>query len=216
MSGSRFSKRRGRNESDVKRELKRFVIITEGDEEKKYFQSFHSETGPLVKAKRSKHERCGIVDEAIEWRRQLIKKGYYDIELDETWVVFDRDRNDERLNDEENYVKAIKYAEANKIKVAYSNDAFQLWIVLHFQDIGSEMSVKELDRIIKKRIPAYQHGDDVYQIIKTHGGDQIKAIERSKQLKRRASQLHSDKEIYLVNPTTNVDELVEKLLDIDG
>lgn len=156
------------------------------------------------------------MDEAIEWRRQLIKKGYYDIELDETWVVFDRDRNDERLNDEENYVKAIKYAEANKIKVAYSNDAFQLWIVLHFQDIGSEMSVKELDRIIKKRIPAYQHGDDVYQIIKTHGGDQIKAIERSKQLKRRASQLHSDKEIYLVNPTTNVDELVEKLLDIDG
>lgn len=111
------------------------------------------------------------MDEAIEWRRQLIKKGYYDIELDETWVVFDRDRNDERLNDEENYVKAIKYAEANKIKVAYSNDAFQLWIVLHFQDIGSEMSVKELDRIIKKRIPAYQHGDDVYQIIKTHGGD---------------------------------------------
>ena len=49
------------------------------------------------------------------------------------------------------------------------------------------MSVKELDRIIKKRIPAYQHGDNVYQIIKTHGGDQIKAIERSKQLKRRAS-----------------------------
>ena len=40
-------------------------------------------------------------------------------------------------------------------------------IVLHFQDIGYEMSVKELGQIIKKRIPTYEHGDDVYQIIET-------------------------------------------------
>lgn len=45
MSGSRFSKRRGRNESDVKRELKRFVIITEGDEEKSTFSHFTQKQG---------------------------------------------------------------------------------------------------------------------------------------------------------------------------
>lgn len=51
------------------------------------------------------------------------------------------------------------------------------------------------------------------KIVKEHGGNQLKAIERNKELRRKASQLYPHKEVYLVNPTTNVDELVERLLN---
>ncbi|MDZ7878813.1 MAG: RloB family protein [Saprospiraceae bacterium] len=52
----------------------------------------------------------------------------------QVWCVFDRDREpndgkDTAFND------SIRTANAKGIKTAWSNDDFELWILLHFEDV---------------------------------------------------------------------------------
>lgn len=52
----------------------------------------------------------------------------------EVWCVFDRDESNLSKNDIE-FNLAIDSAKGNNLKVAWSNDSFELWILLHFIDI---------------------------------------------------------------------------------
>ena len=54
------------------------------------------------------------------------------ISYDEFWVVFDKD---ETSNDDFN--KAVNLAKKCKLKVAYSNQAFEVWLIHHFQEFYS-------------------------------------------------------------------------------
>lgn len=54
-------------------------------------------------------------------KRKKLKK------FDEIWVVFDKDDN-------KDFESAIQLASSLKYKVAYSNQAFEYWFVLHFED----------------------------------------------------------------------------------
>lgn len=56
-----------------------------------------------------------------ELKRKKLKK------FDEIWVVFDKDDNSD-------FEEAITLAKTLKYKVAYSNQAFEYWFVLHFID----------------------------------------------------------------------------------
>jgi hypothetical protein len=61
------------------------------------------------------------------------------------WSVFDRDTNlsDPNKLDEDNmsFTTSIKNAEAAGIKVAWSNDVFELWILLHFEDVTPAVAI---------------------------------------------------------------------------
>jgi hypothetical protein len=68
-----------------------------------------------------------IVEEAI----RLKEKDNYD----QVWCVFDRDSfPPNRFN------AAFILAGENSIKIAYSNEAFELWYLLHFNYYDSAMS----------------------------------------------------------------------------
>lgn len=59
--------------------------------------------------------------------------------FDEYWIVFDKD---EFSNDDFNL--AVQLAKHNKINVAYSNQAFEYWLLLHFLDHnGSKLDRRE-------------------------------------------------------------------------
>jgi hypothetical protein len=65
-----------------------------------------------------------LVANAVEKVEEAAKKGQ---RYSEVWCVFDRDSFPL-----ENYARAFQLAESNKIKLAWANEAFELWYLLHY------------------------------------------------------------------------------------
>ncbi len=53
----------------------------------------------------------------------------------EIWCVYDLDYKGDQVGQKEDFNNSIKMAESKGMKVAYSNDAFELWFVLHYKPI---------------------------------------------------------------------------------
>lgn len=106
----------------------RFLIVCEGEKtEPKYFQGFPIPPDSIVDVRGVGMNTASLVREALRLRAQ----GNYD----QVWVVFDRDSFPV-----ENFNVALVLARQNKIKVAYSNEAFELWYILHFVYLDTGVS----------------------------------------------------------------------------
>ena len=107
------------------REIKQpFLIVCEGEKtEPDYFKAFRM-TAATVKAVGQAMNTMTLVSKAISIREadQKRKKVY-----DQCWVVFDKD--DFPAKD---FNQAIQFAENNGFRVAYSNQAFEYWFLLHY------------------------------------------------------------------------------------
>lgn len=97
------------------------LIVCEGENtEPSYFNRFRI-TSAKVKSVGEGYNTVSLVNRAYE----LAQQGNYDI----VWCAFDKDDfKDVDFNN------AIKIAEANNFGVAYSNQAFEYWLILHFND----------------------------------------------------------------------------------
>ncbi len=192
----------------TKEERKMFIIVVEGKSEEKYFNHFMSSTGPRIHSCDGKGiSKIELVKRAMEIRDSAKKDNRY-LPNDETWVVFDRDMDRQKPNDKNDFIEALKLAKQNNIEVAYSNDAFELWFLLHFQDVTAELSREEIDKKLKEYLGSYKHGNDIYDKINPN---YKKAVERAKRQVKTAKE--SGLEIVDANPSTNVYELTEKLLN---
>lgn len=122
------AKRRKRNQEPllerpepVKEEKERFLIICEGkNTEPSYFNKFKLSTA-TIKSVGEGYNTTSLVKRA----EQLSKEDDYD----QVWCVFDKDDFPN-----ENFNSAIFKAEGMGFKVAYSNQAFEYWLILHFED----------------------------------------------------------------------------------
>lgn len=107
------------------REVKQsFLIVCEGMcTEPDYFKAFRMTTA-TIKAVGQGMNTISLVNKAISIRdTDMKKKRTYD----QCWIVFDKD--DFPAND---FNQAIVLAERNGFRVAYSNQAFEYWFLLHF------------------------------------------------------------------------------------
>ncbi len=103
-----------------------FLIVCEGvNTEPGYFNSFRL-TSATVKAVGKGRSTVRLVQEAISIAGHELAKGR---KYGQQWVVFDKD--DFSNND---FDCAIRMAESNGFSVAYSNQAFEFWFLLHFND----------------------------------------------------------------------------------
>ena len=101
-----------------------FLIVCEGEvTEPEYFNSFRL-TSANVKAIGKGMNTISLVKEAIAIRdiEKRRNRNY-----DQCWVVFDKD---DFIDSDFN--AAIQMAQANGFHVAYSNQAFEFWFLLHF------------------------------------------------------------------------------------
>ena len=107
------------------REVKQtFLIICEGvNTEPDYFNAFRL-TSANVKAVGQGMGTLTLVQKAINIKEQEKRKGRI---YNQNWVVFDKDDFPE--ND---FNSAILLAQQNGFEVAYSNQAFEFWFLLHF------------------------------------------------------------------------------------
>ncbi|MEM6317277.1 MAG: RloB family protein [Bacteroidota bacterium] len=122
------AKRRKRNAEPLlsrgvpkKEEKKKILIVCEGkNTEPSYFNRFKLTTA-TIKSVGEGNNTMSLVKRAI----QLSKEEQYD----KVWCVFDKDDFPS-----ENFNNAIFKARGNNFGVAYSNQAFEYWLILHFED----------------------------------------------------------------------------------
>jgi hypothetical protein len=98
----------------------RFLIVCEGEKtEPQYFERFRV-PHLIVDVKGVGMNTLSLVEKAIELSRMD--------NYDQVWCVFDKDDFPP-----DNFENAIQKARDARIKVAYSNQAFELWYLLHFE-----------------------------------------------------------------------------------
>ena len=134
---------------------------------------------------------------------------------DHVWAVYDRDSFPD-----EDFNNSIFKGKAKNIKCAWSNEAFELWYVLHFQYRNTGMSREDYKKCIeseinkrissqKKKTPkfTYKKNDpNMYNILQEYG-DEKQAIAWAKML----DNTHNNSKYSTHDPCTKVYELIEKL-----
>lgn len=125
---------------------KTFLIICEGENtEPLYFEGFPVPSKTVV-TERGCNSKTALVKYALKIKDLPKHEGR------EVWCVFDFDvKPDEAATQPEDFNNAILMAEANGMRVAWSNDAFELWFILHYQTLESALTRHELYKILKDK-----------------------------------------------------------------
>ncbi|GAB3427929.1 RloB family protein [Niabella aquatica] len=192
---------------------KLFLIICEGlNTEPEYFRSFRV-PGKTVIIEGGRGSKSALVDYAILLRSH---PEYQDREI---WCVYDFDiKADEAATQREDFNQSIVKANQYGLRVAWSNDAFELWFLLHYQKIDTALNRNNIYEILKEkwgltsfRKQSKQAGfcKTIYELLGGHDSkEQRLAVRRAKEL-HESYQSRSD--FYLHCPCTTVYQLVEEL-----
>jgi hypothetical protein len=206
----RFTKQKEKEEGRSKREIRvYFLIVCEGAEtEPNYFESFPTKIGRFVFD--LSFEGGGIstrkvVEKAIELRDNSPQK------YDRVWAVFDKDSFPAYQ-----FNGAIQKAKANGIHCAWSNEAFELWYLLHFQYRNSPMLREDYKKAIEKSINGLitsgksfkykKNSLEMYSLLEKYG-NQAQASNWAKNLMNQ----YNSNDFSNHNPCTTVYELVKEL-----
>jgi hypothetical protein len=165
----------------------------------------------------------GVLNDLKRYKKD--SKSYKD--FDHKWIVIDRDSP--RVNggghSKEDFNNALKNAKSKKsnfnIEVAYANDSFELWYLLHFEYRNSAISrdeiltqvikrLKEHDtykfsKLSKDNIKQENYTKMIFETLKPLQGD---AIKNAKKLLDSYGDEHNPERD---NPSTRVHLLVEVL-----
>ncbi len=206
----RFERKEKKRRVNIRTKLVYFLIVCEGEKtEPNYFIALERTLPPgtvELKIDGTGRNTLGLVNYAIKHRDDALKK------YDRVWAVFDKDDFPD-----DNFNNAIIKASANNVNCAWSNEAFELWFLLHFQFVNTGMKREDfkayLEREIKRKSKnahyKYLKNDpNTCSILEIHG-NQKQAIEWAKQL----NQKYSDQRYSTHNPCTLVHELIEELLN---
>lgn len=159
--------------------LPNFIIFCEDEVSEpiylKYFETSKIKVNPIKKQK-SKIENvlkaiCYCTEVGLlkhpEESSGILNENTY------VWCVFDRDIEEDATKislGNISFNESIKTAMANGLKVAWSNDSFELWILLHFEDAPKE------DTNYKNRNTYYQRLTEIYKTLPNPNEDLTKAL----------------------------------------
>ncbi|NBR14366.1 MAG: RloB domain-containing protein, partial [Crocinitomicaceae bacterium] len=194
---------------DSKEERRYFLIVTEGEKtEPNYFNKFKSF---LPKNLLSTIELIGEGDNTINIVNKAIKEKNkrqadpINPDYDEVWAVFDKDSFPNYRVD-----NAVNIAEASGIEPALSNQAFELWYVLHFQYLDSDLHRSVYFDILSSFLETkYEKNTEKIIDLIWNKGNVEQAIKWAKILEENAKGNTPSNSI----PTTRVYKLVENLLN---
>jgi len=133
-----------------------FLIVCEDQKtEPSYFEKFKSqipEDSIFLKSVGVGRDPKGVVERAIIERDNLIKESKK--EVDEVWIVFDKDDADENAKKIKNFEDAFSISEKEEFSVAYSNEVFELWLLLHFTrvDRNTALPRKKVYELLQEQI----------------------------------------------------------------
>lgn len=142
----------GRRSKQIKMR-ERTVIFCEGETEKNYFDKLKRKYNALnVDAINMKIDvevpgghSLELVNKAI--RKLEYHKDYKDNKKLKKIVIFDKDEVDFNMINE-----AIKLAEKNNIKVVFSNECFDYWLLLHYEKQTGHINRKDIYKKLARHL----------------------------------------------------------------
>lgn len=158
----------------------------------------------------------GVVEQAIKERNKLKKEA--NKEIDFVWAVFDKDDADENATKIQNFEEAFTIANTEKVHLAYSNEVFEVWLLLHLEKVEASSPIPRqeiyarLESAIQKQGSkytsfVYEHGNkNIIEII-AEIGNEAHAIEKAEKL----LEAQEGKKPIEANPSTKVHLLVKEL-----
>lgn len=193
MSNLSYSNgRRGR--PAPKRKLRsRFLIVCEGERtEPNYFKGFRL-PATIADTRGIGANTVSLVEKTIELR----DKGDYD----SIWCVFDRDSFPVQ-----NFKEALQLAKRNGVNVAYSNEAFEIWYLLHFHYHNAALHrTQYAEKIASETGQSYKKNDPaMYGLLRGRMDDAIRNA-------RKLLTIYEPHNPAQDNPCTTVHLLVEEL-----
>lgn len=230
MGSDDFFKHRKGNKKKRKEESKklapyRYLIVCEGTKtEPYYFQGIkrlidqkYEDTVTIKERKfninivgtgRNTEDLVNFTIEEIDKAKSLGELPYGNI-----WVVFDKDDFTEHQ-----FNNAITQAKRNDYKVAWSNEAIELWFLLYFEYLQSSVHRSQYIDKLNEYFCIFGLGKyeknlkNIYEILNEFG-NLDNAIANAKRLRKLYVQRQILKPAQM-NPCTTVDILVEELLNI--
>lgn len=173
----------------------RFLIVCEGEKtEPNYFRSFRvPKNVAVIEVKGLGENPSKLVNSA----KELKEKDDYD----QVWCVFDRD-----LWTPEDFNNAIKNAENQGFRVAYSNEAFEIWYILHFEFINTAIPRSDYGSKLTclLRLPYKKNSEAIYEELFEK---QLNAIKNAENLLMYYDPQNPARD----NPSTTVHLLVQEL-----
>jgi len=181
----------------------RFLIVCEGVKtEPLYFKNFRVPR-LCVEVIGEGRVTTSLVEEALRLSAEAKKRKE---PYDQVWCMFDKDDNST-----DQFERAIIIAKNNGIKVAYSNQSFELWYVLHFDYMDNAINRSQYIQILNEHFSRlfsceYKKNDsDTYNNLKRFRGE---AIQSSDRLLAEHGNIQPGK----ADPSTTVHLLVQELL----
>ena len=182
------------------------MIVCEGERtEPNYFRAFRLQSDVKTVVIGKGYNTISLVDEAIKLREKDKKEQE---PYQQVWCVFDRDSFSPQ-----NFNEAIRLAKNKGIKVAYSNEAFEIWYLLHFHYHDAATSRARYKSMLTQRLKQltenskfkYEKNDpDMYDLLEHLQPDAIRNAER-------LLNVYTPHNPAMDNPCTTVHHLVKAL-----
>jgi hypothetical protein len=180
---------------DIKEVKQRFLIVCEGKKtEPYYFKSFR-----VPKAVVAIEGAAGDPTRLVNSAYKLANEDKYD----QVWCVFDRD---EGAWTAQNFNNALQNAKTYGFQVAYSNECFELWYILHFEFLNTGLPRSDYEDKLSELLGVkYRKNDStIYQQLLAK---QEIAIKYARKLLESYNSIDPERN----NPSTTVHLLVEAL-----
>jgi len=144
-----------------------------------YFQEFknHLKTPLLMPCKELCVMPHQLIARVVKWKQKMINED----DGDRVWCIFDVD--DFYKDNPSSLLLAINNAHKNNIRIAYINECFEHWVLLHFEKIsslvsrGSEIENRIRKAFIKNNLGEFQKNQKVFQSLLPFQKNAIKNAE---------------------------------------
>lgn len=206
---------------ETKSKRRFFLIVCEGEKtEPNYFESLKDDLPKGVldvcdfKIIGTGNNTTSLVNKAMTLRTEL--ETQTNRTIDKMWIVFDKDSFTAQ-----SFNSAIQTCLANRpdVDCAWTNEAFELWYLLHFHFYNTGISRKQYQDLIegnfqKKGLNDYKYqknSTEIFKLIETYGSRED-AIRNATNLEK----IYIDQHNYATqNPCTMVHKLVAELFGLE-
>jgi hypothetical protein len=198
-----------------------FLIVCEGEKtEPNYFESLKNDlpkgvlTSCRIDIEGTGRNTLSLVEEALKIKDRL--ENETSLSIDKIWVVFDKDSFEP-----ENFNEAINLCKnySPEIGCAWTNEAFELWYLLHFHYYNSAINRNQYQKLIEENLKPkigehfkYQkNSSKMYNDLKENGNLELAIKFASKLEKEFDGRLDYANQ----NPCTKVHHLVAELFGLE-
>ena len=167
-----------------------------------------AEEAPKI-ARESKVKGCGKGEANLVREAERIRESEL-TPFDSCWIVFDKDAD-------QDFAQTIKAAEKAGFKVAWSNESFELWYLLHFRNrssyIDRKACIEALEKELGKLDPSFSYAKGASAIFRYLTEERRRQAIRNAENLRAYWQELGTADCGQHNPCTQVDQLVQELTD---